>query len=165
MQRFAYFRWDLLEEDDFGDAEVVVFCATRGGCDGESDFGERGIAVVVGDMHDFCGIGEPLPGEAVGRGGAETTMQIYTFFLIHSPLHENYSLEHILSLIYHELIHGNSCFFRRKEKILFPITGGMSFALIKQMTDFYQGLSEAVVSAKRNATQIARNPTQTGMGS
>ena len=71
MQRFAYFRWDLLEEDDFGDAEVVVFCATRGGCDGESDFGERGIAVVVGDMHDFCGIGETLPGEAVGRGGAE----------------------------------------------------------------------------------------------
>ena len=124
MQRFAYFRWDLLEEDDFGDAEVVVFCATRGGCDGESDFGERGIAVVVGDIHDFGGIGETLPGEAVGRGGAETTMQIYTFFLIHSPLHENYSLEHILSLIYHELIHGNSCFFRRKEKILFPITGG-----------------------------------------
>ena len=61
----------LLEEDDFGDAEVVVFCAFGDGGDGEVEFGEGWVVVVVGDVHDFGGIGKTLPGETVGHGAAE----------------------------------------------------------------------------------------------
>ena len=64
-------RTGLLEEDDFGDAEVVVFRAFGGGGDGEVEFGHGRVVVVVGDVHDFGGIGEAMPGETIGHGGAE----------------------------------------------------------------------------------------------